>query len=566
MSDKNVFDDFDFDVDIEEAADAFDQEAKSSTSKGAAGRSAASKEPSKVSTPNPIKAPRRSNSKYQIMCPYCFNRANGGDGNYIGDDEVAFRSETTFRSIREIESIMGTTEDDIEMMPANEREGAKAQFDKFKRFIGQTSERYLSFWGDYNGSTEIGNEQNKAPWELPIIQTTDGIKELKRDSSGFVDEAIDIFGKSTHRRVCPFCNNPLPKGYGKHPVKYISIIGATHSGKTVYISQLLKGMFEYAGKANLKADFTSSHEWDFIEQNKVEFNVPLPDSTTKEKFSQPMFYDITRAEGTKKTTNTIVLYDIAGENCRNASDMEKFAKYVMQADGIILLIDPKQLGFISGEQADSRSLEEVFSTIHGAIADNEDELSTVPLAVCISKSDQCFDILPPVAAEQVHIAGTDNYGFILPQFNATAHNSLLSGSNGLASLIQRTSSSICLALRSEFINFNFFAVSAIGCEVAPGDDGRDRPVRTPDPTRIEEPILWLFKHFGYIGSNEKTLRPFQVKHARRYVKSGFIRPKLEPLPEEASEFEEDVVRRFPQVQRKRNGDWEIMTQEELAMI
>lgn len=520
----------------------------------------------KPATPNPIKTPKKSNSKYQIMCPYCFNRANGGDGNYIGDDEVSFRAETSYRSIRDIQSLMGMTEDDIEMMPEGQRKSAEGQLDSYKRFLVGTSQSYQSFWSDYNGSTELGNEQNKAPWELPVIKIADGIKELRRDPGGFVDKAVDIFGKETHRRVCPFCHNPLPKGYGKHPVKYISIIGATHSGKTVYISQLLKGLFDYAGKASLTANFTSSHELDFIEQNKVAFDVPLPDSTSKEKFSQPMFYDITRAEGTKKTTNTIVLYDIAGENCKSASDMEKFAKYVMQADGIILLIDPTQLGFVSGKQADSQSLEAVFSTIHGAIADDKDELSTTPLAVCISKSDQCFDILPPIASEQVDAAGTDDYGFLLPQFNAKAHNSLLSGNNGLANLFQRTTNSVCSALRSEFINFNFFAVSAIGCEVAPGEDGHNCPKRAPEAIRIEEPILWLFKHFGYIGSNEKTLRPFPVPHAKRYIKSGVFHPKLEMLPNEASEYEEEAVRRYPQVKRKRNGPWETMTQEEMAML
>ena len=509
-----------------------------------------------------------SDSKYQIMCPYCFNRANGGDGNFIGDDEVAFRAETSFRDIREIENILQTKESDIAFMNPDEIGPIQAQFAFYKQFLIGTSDKYSSFWSEYNGTTEPEPINEMQPWMRPIIQTNGrGIKELRRDSSGFVNEAVDSFGRSTFRRVCPFCNNPLPKGYGKHPVKYISIIGATHSGKTVYISQLLKGMFEYANKAGLKADFTSNHEWEFIESNKVEYDVPLPDSTTKEKFSQPMFYDITRTEGINKTTNTIVLYDIAGENCRNASDMEKFAKYVMQADGIILLIDPRQLGFIPGEQVDSKSLEEVFSTIHGAIVESENELSKTPLAVCVSKSDQCFSILPSVAQEQVQAAGTDDNGFNLPEFNAIAHNQLLSGDLGLASLFQKTASSLCQALMSEFINYNFFTVSAIGCEVEAGPDGRDRPVREPVPIRIEEPILWLFKHFGYIDSKEKTLRPFPVPHAARYVKSGLIRKTITPLEnKEYSKYEEEPVRRNPEVQRKKNGPWETMTPEELSMI
>ena len=68
--------------------------------------------------------------------------------------------------------------------------------------------------------------------------------------------AMDDFGKPTYRRVCPYCHNPLPMGFGKHRVKNISIIGITGAGKTVYISQLLKGMTEYAAKSGLGAFFT----------------------------------------------------------------------------------------------------------------------------------------------------------------------------------------------------------------------------------------------------------------------------------------------------------------------
>ena len=508
-----------------------------------------------------------SHPKHEIICPYCFNKANGGNGKPISDDEVAFRAESSFRSIREIENVIGTTEDDIEMLPQEERAKEQAKFEKYKKFLIGTSQKYQSFWSDFNGSTEEDDSSRKAPWELPIIQMQNGIAELERDPDGFVDKAIDTLGKETARRVCPFCNNPLPKGYGKYPVKYISIIGATHSGKTVYISQLLKNMVDYGNKVGLAAYFTSSHEQDFIEHNKVEYDVPLPDATTKEKFSQPMFYDITRTEGNKKYTDTIVLYDIAGENCRNASDLDKFAQYVMQSDGIILLIDPKQLGFISGEQADSKSLEEVFSTIHGTISGGSDAPSATPIAVCISKSDQCADILPSEAMEQVRAVGQDRRGFSLREFNSTSHNALISGSNGLASLIQRTANSVCLNLATEFFNFNFFTVSAIGCDVKRGADNRDRPAHIPDPKRIEEPILWLFRHFGYIGSNEKTLRPFPVPQAKRYVRQGFGPwTRLEALPAEDSDYEEDVIRYAPQVQRKKNGPWESLTPEELASI
>ena len=133
---------------------------------------------------------------------------------------------------------------------------------------------------------------------------------------GFVTQAVDLFGKTTHSRVCPYCHNPLPLGFGKNKVKYISIIGITGSGKTVYISQLLKGMTDYASKVGLNAFFTSDHETNFILNNQVKQGKPLPDSTSPKRLSQPMFYDIVRDENGVQKTDTIVLYDIAGENCR----------------------------------------------------------------------------------------------------------------------------------------------------------------------------------------------------------------------------------------------------------
>ncbi len=39
---------------------------------------------------------------------------------------------------------------------------------------------------------------------------------------------------------CPKCNGKLPSTYGKYPIKFLSVIGASGSGKTVYLSNLLK--------------------------------------------------------------------------------------------------------------------------------------------------------------------------------------------------------------------------------------------------------------------------------------------------------------------------------------
>ena len=75
-------------------------------------------------------------------------------------------------------------------------------------------------------------------------------------------------------------------------------------------------MADYAAKVGLNAYFTAEHVTNFIEVNKVKRGEPLPAATTPGRLSQPMFYDIVRSENNVPQTDTIVLYDIAGENCQ----------------------------------------------------------------------------------------------------------------------------------------------------------------------------------------------------------------------------------------------------------
>ena len=65
----------------------------------------------------------------------------------------------------------------------------------------------------------------------------------------------------------------------------------------------------------------------------------------------------------------------------------------------------------------------------------------------------------------------------------------------------------------------------------------------PEPRRIEEPILWLFKQFGFICSNTKVLRPYPIKQPDQYVwKSVFIGGKYILVEGELAKYEEDKIR------------------------
>lgn len=507
------------------------------------------------------------NEKYQITCPYCFNEVGDGKGGVnapFSHTAVKFRAETFFKNEAAIESKLGVSKIDIEMMAdETERKKALKNYELAERFMLKTDEKYQKFWDNYEGqTTEQDDRQNNGahPWERPIISLGDGVTQLIADINGFVTGAIDAFGNITERRVCPYCHNPLPRGFGKNSVKNISIIGTTGAGKTVYISQLLKGMGTYAVKSGLNAFYTSDHESNFVEDNLVAEGKPLPDSTSPGRLSQPMFYDIVQSGGGKKTEDTIVLYDIAGENCRDASSMVRFAKFVKHSDGLILLIDPQQLNFIVNEQSGEDIVPPATAliTLHSVLVTEQNKKCGIPIAVCVSKSDQCFDILPPIAQEQVQKAGEDVNGMATREFDGKSYNSL---QTDLKDLMMRNAEDVCRILMDEYLASNFFSVSAIGCKCDLNTDGFIAPVTKPNPRRIEEPILWLFKQFGFIRSNAKVNRAFKLRHAPRYEyqKPLFGKAVLYQMNPAYSEYEEDPVRTIAQIQKK--GKWFEWTEE-----
>lgn len=486
--------------------------------------------------------------EFKIICPYCFNKACGGDGLPFPHTKVEFRAETCFLDESEIERKLNCTKTGIAMLPsAEEREERMKEFEQSEKYIAGRDERYQEFWSIYaGGTTEVAETNSVLPWERRIIKIGDGITRLEADKNGFLIAAYDDFGRRTDKRVCPHCHNPLPKGYGLNKVKYISIIGITGAGKTVYISQLLQHIVKEARKAALSAYTLGGTVEDFMKNNRVEKDKPLPTATIPERLSQPMFFDVERASGGTRYTDTIVLYDIAGENCESGDKMEKFAEFVRHSDGILLLIDPKQLGFLPEEPPkDEKELpEKVVNTLHSVLETARGEKSEIPIAVCVSKSDKCSDILPPIAHETVNIAGVDVNGFAVRQFNGKEYN-ILSGK--LKELMMLNANQLCTSLQTGYWNFNFFSVSAIGCRCKENESGLSYPVSNPLPKRVEEPIFWLFKQFGYIGCNERVRRPFKIEQPRQpepekpsIFKSLF--KKEEKAPEILyAEFEEDAI-------------------------
>lgn len=485
---------------------------------------------------------------YQIICPYCFKIFSHAD--------VHFRMETVFdeNSLNDD----GLTENEVAKLPDSPRkELLMTQTTARKHFLSKDDAEYQKFWGKFEGGTSelsLGHDE-KLPCkvhQLPIVNpgTAIGRSALKRqqgdgthseeyfiyDGDGLVSMVEDRFGVKTNRRVCPKCHNPLPRQYGKNPVKFISVIGVTGAGKTVYISQLLKHMSDYLASVNMSTYFTSDHEPNFIRANPVEMGQALPDSTMKGTFSQPMFYDLVTRKGQRLITNTIVIYDIAGEDCQNAADMAKYGDYINQADGLMLLVDPTQLKWVTGSLEASAEPSLVLNTIHTATTNAVNQLCEIPIAVCVSKSDSFEDMITQGQNDIYPV--TDDMGRTVPVFNASDYNELE------VQLVQRMNPTLANNLRTSYKYYNFFAFSAIGGPVEQkntADGERSYPIAPPVPRRIAEPLLWLLHRFGYISS-DRPIRLPEPREMPEYIEvpaaglfSSFKKPTRRELTAEEKE-------------------------------
>ncbi len=503
-------------------------------------------------------------AQYMITCPYCFKK--------FEDNRVHFRLKTAHKVGSQAPLPEGYDDWDevATRFPSGaEKDRLMAENAKHMFFTQRRDEQYQKFWDAFGGiTTELRPEDAMdaiEPYLRPVvdpnnvqhqrylrIQTRlkDGSNSyLHYDADGMADSITDLDGKVSNMRVCPDCHNPLPIHYGKNPVKFISVIGVSGAGKTVYLSQLVRNIVNNAAKVGLSAHVTSNSTRQFLKENPVQMGVPLPGSTQPENFVQPLFYDLakTMPDG-KKQDNTIVLYDIAGENCTDDEKMVAFGSFVRHSDGMILLLDPKQLPFVNSDgYGDIEQVTAVLDTLYLTITGSKAGKSPIPLAVCIPKADkpsiqQIFafnpnedfvmyqpptppkklfkkQVTPPpepradldvqrLLMEDVKNLVDPQSRLPVPVFYSTEYNAI---SRKLARMIGKYVPDLAIKLNTDHDYFNFFAFSALGCDVHEIEENGlkiSKPVSAISPKRIEEPLYWLFCKFGYITPSEPLSKPF----------------------------------------------------------
>lgn len=451
-----------------------------------------------------------------ITCPYCFGE--------FQDDQVHFRMETVFTEEELDPKGLGRTREEIETDPDYTNEEIKKQIEEYnirEKFLSCDDEKYEAFWREFGGTTEKssighdGKEPKVMPYQRPVFDPKD--EEQKKffasasDSvsdensevyeNGMLYAAHDCFGRKTMRRVCPYCHNPLPGAYGKYPVKFISVIGISGAGKTVYLSQLCRYIDKQIDHFGITATPTSVDAHEYIKANPVALGRELPIGTPPEQLLQPLCFDLVYNDGSRENYCTVVFYDIAGENCVNVEKLRGFGNFVEHSDGIILLIDPNQFN----ESLSKAQPDVVLQTIYNLFQNKgREEVRMLPIAVCISKGDKIAETIMQKRLEDIDYL-KDKNGYYIPRFNAADYNEI---HEPVKRFVRQNDNTLHTRLRNLYDNYNYFLFSAIGTSVKKIENtDLDTPAGPPIPKRIMEPVAWLLYKYKFIASQGQIYEP-----------------------------------------------------------
>ncbi|MFC9778874.1 TRAFAC clade GTPase domain-containing protein [Paenibacillus chitinolyticus] len=400
---------------------------------------------------------------YSIVCPYCFNK--------FEPDDVVFRA-----------THIKDNDDD---------------------FMLQEDERLNSWRRKFNLS-EVDMEAVILPSTIP--------DSYKTYVQNVLVAVTDRYGETTRRRLCPYCHNELPISAGKVPSNIISIVGASQVGKSVYMTSLIHTL-QHTTASNFNAACMPLSA-EISRKFRQHYHEPIFErgsmlqSTNPNEQQEPFIFQFVFKDE-REAPLTIVFFDVAGEGMVQREYLDIYASHIKNSSGILFLVDPLQIRSIrdkiqinvGGEQGEfanryDEPREVVISLFENFIAHQSNSKTEIPTAIVLTKSDM------------LQYLKEEDSEYIQPNSNVfrnVVHQGYLDASefeniNGeIGRFIEKVDRPFKDAVDVYFSNTAYFAVSALGTN----------PVNKQisgviNPTRVDEPFIWLLHKLGYIARRDAT--------------------------------------------------------------
>jgi hypothetical protein len=320
----------------------------------------------------------------------------------------------------------------------------------------------------------------------------------------------DRHGVVTRKRLCPHCHNELPIPSGKVPSNVISIVGASASGKSVYMASLIHtlqhstaGNFAAACmplNAEISRRFRQNYEEPIFERGT------MISTTLRDEVQEPFIFQFVFKDDSLPPL-TLVFFDVAGEGMVDETYLDIYASHIKNSAGILFMVDPLQIRTIRdrlkvnfGERQEEftgtydEPREIILTLFQNFIGHEEKSMTDIPTAVILTKSDMLQHLKEE---DGEYIRSNSNV------FRNVVHSKVLdlnefNNINGeISRFIEKVDRPFKDALDVRFKNTAFFAVSSLG----------SNPVNKQisgvvNPIRVDEPFIWLLYQLKYIEGSQ----------------------------------------------------------------
>jgi len=333
-------------------------------------------------------------------------------------------------------------------------------------------------------------------------------------------QALDAMGLAAPDLACPHCRRKLPPGFLDQPHHIFSVVGAPSSGKSYYLSVLVKVLqntlfqnfqttFRDADPSenviltHMKTQLFSAGTPDdaFLAKTDLEGALyeTLPRQGRKVRLPKPFIFRVSHPVA-NESGFSVVFYDNAGEHFEPTSNSADSpgAQHIAVASGIFFLFDPLhntefrlKLRSVKDPQLNSHRLDqqdvilaETEARIKSLLGLESNQRVATPMAVMVGKYDTWGHLL---GSEPLLPAVVDG---------RVALTHIRSNSRRIRDLLMETCPAIVANAEAISSNVCYFGISPLGCSPVEFTD-REGHVRIgPDPKQIspqhvDDPTLWV---------------------------------------------------------------------------
>lgn len=333
-------------------------------------------------------------------------------------------------------------------------------------------------------------------------------------------QALDAMGLAAPDLACPHCRRKLPPGFLDHPHHIFSVVGAPSSGKSYYLSVLVKILqntlfqnfqvtFRDADPSenviltHMKTQLFSAGTPDeaFLAKTDLEGALyeTLPRQGRKVRLPKPFIFRLSHPVAADSGFS-VVFYDNAGEHFEPTSNSADSpgAQHIAVASGIFFLFDPlhntefrHKLRGVQDPQLTSHRLDqqdvilaETEARIKGLLGLESNQRVNTPLAIMVGKHDTW-----------AHLLGTEP---LLPAVNdhGISISNLRANSSRVRQLLMETCPAIVANAEAISSNVCYFGISPLGCSPVEFTDREGHlrigpDPRQIDPRQVDHPTLWV---------------------------------------------------------------------------